>query len=368
LLAVGLLTLWQSIIAYAAEVELEVNTGATYDTNVSRSVTDPRRDTYFTMAPRLALKLPFNKAYFSSDVRAAAEQHVRYANANLQELVFSGLGRYNTSDYMSFGLQDRLIISGRLKSAEKLTDVTRWRQFVDNSFLFVLKRDLEGGILTTSLEYENIIRDYSGTEKDDWMLHNGRLHIEYFFGNRTSTQVEFGLIRKFYKVDVHYISIPLIASLKRKLSSKVDGNLLLGFEARRYDEICDYLNWDKLTTSLEIKGEFTAKTSSTLLLQRKVHDSDLIAGRSFVSTAVDVAVAFNLSYNTQLVLQGLYSKNSYILFERRDNVFGGRGTIEYRLSRWGAIVLGYGHERRTSNVLTRDYKQHTVDLYYVALL
>ena len=352
---------------YAAEVDLEVNTGATYDTNVSRSVTAPRRDTYFTIAPRLALKLPFDKVYFSSDVRAAAEQHVRYANANLQELVFSGLGRYNTSDYISFGLQDELIISGRLESAEKLTDVTRWREFVDNSFLSALKCELKGGILVTSLEYDNTIRDYRRTEKDDWMAHTGRLRIEYFFGHRTSVQVESGLLRKFYKVDVNYVSIPLITSLKRKLSSKLDGSFALGTEARRYNEPYQYLNWDKLTTSLEIKGEFTPKTSSTLLLQRKVYDSDLVTGHSFVSTAADVAVAFNLNYNIQLVLQGLYSKNSYIWVERTDNVFGGRGTIEYRLSRWGAVVLGYGHERRTSDVLTRDYKQHTVDLYYVAL-
>jgi|GEM_PF-1669733 len=368
LLAVGLLVLWCSSVVYAADIDLEINTSASYDSNVFRSATAPKEDTYFTLAPKIALEIPFNKAYFGSSSRIALKEHVSQTDANLQELIFFGLGRCNPSDYVSFGLRDDLIISGRLKSAEKLTDVTRKREFLDNRLLSALKYELRGGVLATSLEYANTIRNYRDIGKDDWTAHTGQLQIEYSFGYKTSTQVGFGLVRKLYEADVDYISIPVTASLKRKLSSKLDASFSLGLESRRYNEAYQDRNWDRPTASLDITGRFTSKTNSRLLLQRRVYDSDVAIGYAFVSTAGEVALVLDLcDARAQLILQGLYSRNGYIQIERTDNVFAGRGAIQYSLSRWGALVLGYGHERRTSGVPNNDYRKHTIDLYYVAL-
>ena len=365
LLAIEFLILWWSSLVYAADIDFRVNTSASYDSNIFRSATAPKEDTYFTLATKIALKLPFNKVYFSSSSRVALEQHVNQIDANLQELMFSGLGRYNSSHYLSFGLQDDLIISERLKSAERLTDVIKLRQFVDNRFLSTLKYKLKGGVLATSLKYANAVRDYRYTEKDDWIAHTGQLQVEYSFGHKTSTQASFGLVRKVYEADMDYISIPVIVSLKRRLSSKFDASFSLGLESRRYSEVCQDCDWDEPTVSLDITGGFTPKTNSRLLLQRKVHDSDVATGYAFVSTVGDVALALNLSNAAQLILQGLYSRNGYIQIERTDNVFAGRGAIQYSLSKWGAVVLGYGYEQRTSSVPDSDYRQHTVDLYYI---
>ena len=120
------------VYVYPADIEFEVNTGASYDSNVYRSTVSPKDDAYFMLAPKLALKVPLNKSYFASSVRAVAEQHVNLTDANLQELVFSGLARYNPSDYISFGLRDELVVSERLQSVEKLADVTSYRELVDN--------------------------------------------------------------------------------------------------------------------------------------------------------------------------------------------------------------------------------------------
>ena len=363
LLAIEFLILWWSSVAYAADIDFQANISAGYDSNVSRSATAPREDTYFTLAPKLSLELPFNKAYFSSSSRVALEQHVNQTDANLQELVFSGLGRYNPSDYLSFGLRDGLIISGRSKSAEELTDVTRKREFVDNRLLSSFKYELRAGTLA-SLEYVNVIRDYRDTEKDDWIKHIGQLQVEYSLGYKTLTQVGFGLIKKGYEADVDYISVPVTALFRRKVSSKFDASFSLGLESRRYNEAHQDRNWDKPTASINITGKFTPKTNSRLLLQRKVYDSDAATGYVFVSTAGDVALVLNLSDAAQLILKGLYSRNAYIRIERTDNVFEGCGAIQYSLSKWGAVVLGYGYEQRTSSVPDSDYKQHTVDLYY----
>ena len=366
-LAIWLLISWCGGVVYAAEFDLEVNTGGNYDSNVYRSTIDMENDAYFTLSPRAALKLPLNKVYFSSDVRASVEQHVNISEANLQELAFSGIGRYSPSDYMSFGLEDRIIISDRLQAAEKLSDVTNYREFVDNRFSSAIKYELKAGVLAVSMRYTNVIRDYSEAEMDDWVTHAGQLQTEYFIGHRTSTLLDIGLVKKLYEIDVDYISVPVTASLKRKLSDKFEAALSMGFEGRRYNEIIEDRDWNKPTVSLDITGDIGHKTRSRLLIQRRIYDSDVATGYAFVSTAPDFALTLSLSDAAQLTLQGIYSRNNYIQIDRTDDVFGGRGSIRYALSRWGAVILGYGYERRNSSVLNSDYQQHKMELSYVVV-
>ncbi len=367
-LAVGLLILSWCSIAHAAEFDLEVNTGGNFDSNVYRTTIDTENDAYFTLSPRAVLKLPLNKAYFSSDVRASVEQHVNISEANLQELAFSGIGRYNFSDYVSLGLEDRIIISDRLQAAEKLSDTTDYREFVDNRFSSALKYELKAGILAVSLGYVNVIRNYSDAEVDDWVTHAGQVQAEYFIGHRTSALLDVGLIKKLYEIDVDYISVPVTAGLKRKLSDKFAATVSMGFEGRRYNEIIKARDWNKPTVSLDVTGDLGPKTRSRLLIRRRIYDSDVETGYAFVSTAPDFSLTLSLTDAAQLTLQGIYSRNSYVQIDRTDDVFGGRGSIRYTLSRWGAVILGYGYERRNSSVLNNDYQQHKMELSYVVVL
>jgi hypothetical protein len=366
LLIIGLF-LWCNGDIHSADIEVEVNTGTTYDSNVFRSFTNQKKDVYFTLAPSIALKMPFNKLYLSSGLHTTLEQHISHTEENLQELVFYGLGSYNFSDYVSFGLQDEFIISGRLGSAEKLTDVTGYREFVNNKLASSFKYEFMAGILTASFGYINTIRNYKSSDKDDWIDHAGKFQIEYFFGHKTSVSMSLEPAKKLYKIDANYINIPVIVSLKRNLTSKVDASLSLGLESRRYNaDIQDY-SLDKPTVVLDITGNFTRKASSKLLLQRKVYDSDILTGYAFVSTNGDTLLALNLRDDTQLILQGLYSRNSYIQIERTDNVFEGFGTIKYRLSRLGSISFRYGYLRRTSNITDDIYKRQLINLFYTVL-
>ena len=168
-------------------------------------------------------------------------------------------------------------------------------------------------------------------------------------------------------MDVDYINFPITASLKRELSSKFEAEFSLGFEGRRYNDILEERDWNKPTVRLDVTGHFTDKTSSRLLLHRRTYDSDFLTGYAFMSTAADFSIVLTLSDVVRLTLQGLYSRNDYDSLAREDNVFGGRGRIRCRLSRWGEIVLGYGHERRNSSIANNDYRQHKIELFYVAL-
>ena len=365
--AVGLLILWWASIVYAADMNFEVNTGIGYDSNVLRSASSPEDDVYFTLSPEAALTLAFHKMAFSLSSRAAWERYVNRTDANLQELIFSGLGRYSSSAHTSFRLQDELIVSDRLRSAEKLTDVVGPREFMENRFSSDFKRKLKAGVLEVSLEYANIIRNYRHTEKDDWIAHTGRFRVEYFFGYKTSTQLSFGLTRKMYELDVDYTSVPVTASLKRKLSNDLYASFSLGLQNRRYSEPYKNRNWDEPNVSLAIIGEFTPKTTSRLGLQRKVYDSDAAIGDAFVSKAGDIALFLNLSNAARLILQGIYSRNDYIQFKRTDSFMEGRGEIRYRLLKRGAVALSYGYGRRDSNIPFFDYQQHAIGLSYVVI-
>lgn len=368
LLIVVSFVLWFSNGAYSANIDLEINTGATYDSNVSRSFAKQREDDiYFTLAPRVALKLPFNKVYFNSSIRTAIEQHLNQTEANLQELVFYGLGRYSVSDYVSFGLQDDLAISGRLRSADTFTDMTEYREFVDNKVTSGFKYEFYDNTLVASLDYINIIRNYTGTKEDDWITHSGQLQAEYLLGYRTSIKGNIKLVRKKYEIGTDYISIPFIASLKRNLTNKIDASLSFGTENRKYNRANQNHGMGGLDIILDVKGKFTQKTSSKLTLQHIIYDSDILTGYAFTATACDTSLVLNLRDDTQLTLHGLYSRNKYIQFNRDDNVFGGQGSIQYRFIKWGALIFNYGYERRITNVSDNHYIQHIVELYYTAL-
>ena len=288
-------------------------------------------------------------------------------DANFQELIFSGFGRFSVSDYVSFGLQDELVVSSLLGSAEELTDVPRQRDFVNNRFSSNLRHELKEDILAASLEYVNIIRNYERAEQDNWTSHSGRFQIEYFLGYKTSTQLSLGLTKKVYEADLGYISVPVAVSLKRTLGSKFGASFSLGLGNRRYDEFYKYRNWNEPNLSLGITGSFTPKTTSSLLLQRKVYDSDILFGYAFVSKAGITTLVLSLSDAAQLVVEGLYSRNDYILFKWTSDVFKARSAIQYRLFRWGTIVLGYGYEKWTSNLLgflDYNYHRHLIDFSY----
>lgn len=354
---------------YAAEIDVEVNTGMSYESNVFRSFAGPKEDAYFTLAPKASLKMPFSKTYINTNLRAALEQHVNQSDANLQELILSGLGRFNPSEYLSVGLRDDFILSGRLSSAETLSDYTKLREYLDNQVVADVKHEFKPGILIASLGYTNYVRNYRNSQNDDWIANSGYAQAEYIIGHLTSTLLNVGLKRKRYQSnsDINYFSIPINATIKRKLSSKVDSSLSVGVENRQYSENKVNINWSKPIVVFDISGNFSPKTSSKLVLQRRIYDSDVTSGYSFISTAADVSLALDLKYNLQLIVKGLYSRNIYIDSTRKDNVFTGQSSIRYNLSKWGAIVLGYGYERRTSDITDSIYNQNAVDVSYVVI-
>ena len=366
LVTIGLLLLCPGSIAYAADLDLEVNTGITYASNVVRAATAPEDDICITMAPKIALEVPLSKLYFSSSSRVALEQHVSQTDENLQELVLSGLARYDPSDHLCFGLQDDLAISGRLRSAEEFTDVTRYREFVDNKLSSSSRYEWRQGILAASLGYGNTIRNYAHTEKDDWVVHSGQVRVECLLGHKTSTQLSFGLIRKVYEANVDYIEIPIVAYLKRKLGSRLEASFSLGVENRGYNRLYEVRNLRKLVAILEIERGLTPKTASKVRLHYKTYDSDFATGYALVSKAGDVRLVLDLRYRDQLILEGFYTKNDYIQLRRRDGFFEGYAQIRHRFVEWGDVVFAYGYEKRTSSLSGGGYQQHVIDLYYIA--
>ena len=370
LCAIQLLILLSGSVIYAADIDFRVSSGVGYDSNVFRSATEPEKDVRLRLVPKLALTLPLYKTYFAISSSSVLERYVNRTDADLVELVFSGVGRYSLSDHISFSLQDNLIVSDRLKLAETLTDLPRRREFVSNRISSDFRHELREDVLTLSLRYTNSIRDYLDSEADDWVLHSGQLRAEYFIGYKTSAQLSFGMAGKGYEADVDYFSVPVTASLRRKLSNKLDAGFSLGLESRRYDEPHEDRNWDEPNISLNITGRFTPKTVSSLKLQRRVHDSDFAVGNTLVSKAGTITLALNLSEAAQLLLEGLYSRNDYMRLPWTSSVYEGNVTLQYRLVKWGAIAIGYGYEKWTSTflgILGYDYDKHVLDISYVII-
>jgi len=162
--AIQLLILLSGSVIYAADIDFRVSSGIGYDSNVFRSAIEPEADVRLRLVPKLALTLPLYKTYFAISSSSVLERYVNRTDADLVELVFSGVGRYSLSDHISFGLQDSLIISDRLKLAEILTDLPGRREFVSNSISSDFRHELKEDVLTLSLGYTNSIRNYLDSE------------------------------------------------------------------------------------------------------------------------------------------------------------------------------------------------------------
>ncbi len=368
-LAIWLVSLNSVCILHAAEFDVEVNTGATYDSNVERSFINPKSDVYFTFAPRASMELPVNKLYFNSGIRGAIEKHIEDMDSDLQELVFSGLGRYTSNSHVSVGLKNDMAVSGRLRTAERLSDYTYPREFFGNNINVAFKYGFKGGKLPLSIDYTNVIRNYLGSEIDDWIANYGNLSVGYQLGHKTLAQFGIGLARKGYYGDNSYLSFPINALVKRDFTDNLDATFNLGIESRRYSYLNGNPNWKRPIVSLLIKNKFTQKTGARLLLQYRVYDSDieLYTGYAFTSAAVDTSMSLKISKNIKLVLDGFYSKNNYIKMDRNDDVLSSHMQFQYRLPKWGSLALGYGIGWRSSNITRSDYQQHMADLYFLAL-
>lgn len=370
LLVVFLIIFWSVSALYAAEMDFSVSSGLGYDSNVLRSSTDQEHDLYFKLAPKLALIMPLYRTYFDISSSGLLEQHVNRKDANLLELIFSGRGRYNLLDHVSFGLNDEFIISDRLRSAEQLTDFARRREFISNRISTDLQQAFRDDSLTMSLGYSNSIRDYQDNSNDNWMAHKGQFRIKSALGYKTSVELNVGLIEKDYEADVNYLSIPVSASFGRQLSNKFTVSCSFGMENRKYNESYQDHNWNEPVISFSITGNLTPKTASRLTLQRRAYDSDFSVGQTFISKAAILLLALRLSDATSLNVEGLYTRNDYTLFKWTSDIYSGSAKIQYRLVKRGAISLSYGYEKWESNfldILNYGYDKHVVDISYVVI-
>lgn len=185
-------------VSSAAEVDFEINTGLNYDTNINHSLYDPDEGAYLTISPKAVLRLPFNRAFFSSGIRAGWEQHLDKKDANMQELILSGTAGFDLTDHISFNFSDNLDISERLNSLNESTDMYVWVEFTDNRFTPSIKYQSRGRALTTYLAYTNVLRDYREESMDDWTSHSGNIQMNYSFGYKTSAELSVGLGKKSY--------------------------------------------------------------------------------------------------------------------------------------------------------------------------
>ena len=363
--AMGILVLLWCSAGHAAEFSLETNLGSSYETNVFREPIDVD-DIFFTLAPKAVLKMPMNKVYSSLGLRGVIEQHVKEDKANLQEVVLSGLGRYDRSELTSFSLRDEIIVSGRLRSNDKFSDRIKKREFTDNRFAAGLQRDFRSGDVMTSLGYTNSIRDYKHTNNDDWLGHAGQLQVKYRLGYKTSVALGFGMSKKSYESGDNYTGFSVVSSLERKLSNRFRTALSLGMEGREYnDEDLGSFSWRTPSASLSIIGRLAHKTTSALVLQHRVFDSDMFTGDAFESTAADLSLTLGLVDATQLKIEGLYSRNKYRKATRSDDFLAGYAGLRYEFT-WGVMTARYGYERRDSDNVF-DYQQHTFELYYLLM-
>lgn len=368
LFVVGLLILCQGSVM-SAEVEFTVITGAGHS-KIAYPYTSTERNTYIVLTPSVVLRFPFNRAFFSSSARTSLAKYTNERYSSLQNSSFSGLGSYNLSDRMVVGLQDDLFVSGRLRimenlTAENLTDLISRGEYVYNNFSSGLEYRLGEGNLTTSLKYSNIMRDYRYTEENDWTTHVGQLVLSYLLGNKISTQMGLVLTRRIHETQIDYISVPVAASLNQKLGSKFNASLSVGLENRRYNEFQQDRYWTRPTLSLNVTGKFSHKTDSRLLLQRRIYDSDTVAGYALLSTTGDIMLALDMGRTGYLSLHGLYSRNIYLQTKWMYRVLGGHIAISRIFPKIGAIGLDYGYERRSLSVLKDYYRHHRVSLNHI---
>ena len=340
-------TLLYADLGVAIELNLELESGVSFDGNVFRVPERPVSDSFFIFAPALSAQHPFHRAFLKLDSRFISDRYYHYTEANFHQISVKGGARYNLSSHLSFEVNDEW---ANVQNARQSTlgEITTRFSYLSNQLSPLLKYERSNGMAMT-VAYSNESRDFKDSSDQDWNTNGATLSFFYPLGHKTTAQLRFGAKHKVFGSDISYLSQFATIELSRKLLSRFNINTQLGWENRTYpsDE-----KLHSLLVNINITGELFRKIPITLGFRRPLTDSDIYAGQALIPMGSALSLSWDLTSHIQLKVEGDIGRNIYPGFKPSDVRYFGRGQIGYKIGTLGTIYLTY--EREQINPQSRD--------------
>jgi len=353
-------TLLYADLGVAIGLNLELESGFSFDGNVFRVPERPVSDSVFTFAPVLSVQHPFHRTFLRLDSRFISDRYYHYTEANFHQISVKGGARYNLSSHLSFEVNDEW---ANVQNARQSTlgEITTRFSYLSNQLSPLLKYERPNGRAIT-VAYSNESRDFKDSRNQDWNTNGMKLSLLYPLGYKTTAQLLFGLKHKVFGSDIAYRSQSVAIELSRKLSSKFNVSAQLGWEDRTYRS---NENLHSLLVDINIAGELFRKIPVRLGFRRPLTDSDIYAGQALIPMGSGFSFSWDLTSKIQLKVEGDISRDIYPSLKRSDLRFFGKVQAGYRMGALGTFYLTCEREQINSQIKGEGFHQNQVGISLV---
>lgn len=340
-------TLLYADLGVAIGLNLELESGVSFDGNVFRVPERPARDFFLTFAPALSAQRSFPRTFLKLDSRFIWERYYRYTQVNARQTILNGQVRYNLSSHLSFEVNDELANVQNLRPSTVRGTITPL-SYLSNRTSPALRYERSNGMAIT-VEYSNEFRKFKDSSNLEWNTNSMNLSLLYPLGHKTTAQLLFGFKHKVFGSDIAYRSQFVAIELFRKLSSRFNVSTQLGWEDRTYRSS---ENIRSLLVDINITGELFRKIPMTLNFRRPLTDSDIYAGQALIPLGTALSLSWDVIPHIQLKVEGDISRNIYPGFRPSDVRYFGKVQVGYKMRALGTVYFTY--ERELINPQSRD--------------
>ncbi len=324
---------------------------SSYNDNVEISSTNQQADFSFLISPGLQLEYGSrDHNYLSLDYTLGIEEFYRLTNLNAvnNDVVF-----------------------------QSIFDFTRIKLVVNNTFRDDTSEDFEAG---TRVEQQQNITDLSAEYSVNQYFSVGALYHQELHhfptpGQIDSQEYEPGVALYYHvspKTDLYgefdfgwdnvseganaqFEAISL--GLRGKITSKITGNIGVGYEHRDFSDSTPSL--DTIVSTVSLHADFSRHTFADLVISRQINPSSVTNDSTSVTTTrVDFEINQKIYREKFLVyLGGAYEHDEYNGLSRIDNIWEGRAGARYFATKWMDFGASYRYQHNASTAEFISFEQ-----------
>lgn len=344
----------------------------TYESNIYKVPSGATSDNITRVGPGFDAILPFHTNEFKFGYQADVNYYWQTsANRYLGHNLYAQ-GAFSFLDSYLLKARDDLTFTFETTTPDLPEKTGRKR----NDALIDLR--YSKNLLGFRLAYENILDDYylyPDLDKTQGIvtLSGGYLIMPKttFFGEYRYGSISYDI--KSPKRDGQYHQLEL--GFNGKLFAKVTGEAKAGFQRRTYAD-SSLKNFNGLVVSLDLKAEFSDKTTLAMLGRMGVEESVYANNNYYQLNGFDLGLEQDLGQKFNLLLGGGLEINAYPVATtegsttacRNDNILSLKAGVGYQIQDWLKTGVNYEYRSRNSNLDPFDYQDNIFKLTFSAEL
>jgi polysaccharide biosynthesis protein VpsM len=324
---------------------------ASYDDNVLISSTNQQADFSFLISPGLQLEYgSLDHNYLSLDYTMGIERFYRLTNL---DAINNDVAFKSVFNFSRVKLQiDHTFKDDTSEDFEAGTRIEQQQNLTSASAEYSLNQYFSIGAL-----YHQELDHFPTPGQNDSQLYEPGVAIYYHVSPKTDVfgEFDYGWADVSQGENQQFETVNL--GLRGKITSKITGNIGLGYEHRDFSGTTPSI--DTVVTTVSLHGDFTKHTFADLTIGRQINPSSTTnASTSVTVTRADFQINQKIYREKFLVyVGGAYEHDEYSGISRIDNIWEGRVGARYIATKWLEFGASYRYQHNASSASFVSFEQ-----------